>query len=327
MKMCFRFLVPALCVIGMAQAQITFMTTGSSRGAAANSFAGAGTGPDPFRTDATPDGTTAYAASTLSGSQFIFGFAKEVPSGTSSYDLGGTDLASGTELTLHFTGFSALPRYVAYTGGDLTGYTYDSGAGTLTISASTVNPVASGSDSTGATLNGAFGLMIETGGSHNFEGTVFRTNGYWGDIAALNGSYAGDLPLAGVNFNGTNGSGVEFGAYLTISYLNSIGINSPAECAAYLQKLGVSNNLAITRELFGYSGVDPLVSGVYTFGGASTLDLDGSGTDNYLLATYSNASWSEGNIGITAVPEPSSCALLAGLGVMIMASGLRRRVG
>ncbi len=311
-----------LCASSVALGQITFSTAGSSW--AGNSFYDIGGGT--VRTDSTPDGTTAYAAGAVNGTQFVFGFAKEVPANTGSYDLSSTDLTVGTALTLTFTGFSALPRYVAYTGGSLTGYTFNSGTGQLTLSATTINPVASAADSTGTTLNSAFGLIIETGGSHDFQGAVFRTDGYWGDVATLNGSYPGQLPLAGVNFDGVEGTSVAFDAYLTIEFLNSIGINSPAECAAYLQKAGVSNYLEITRQLFGYTGVDPLVSGVYTFGGASTLDFNSGGVDNYLVASYTNDSWSAGNIGVTAVPEPSAYALLAGLGVLGLVCWRRRRV-
>lgn len=310
-----------LCASSTVVGQITFSTAGSSW--AGNSFYNYGGGT--FTTDNSPDATTAFAAGSVSGTQFVFGFAKEVPVGTASYDLSSTDLTIGTALTLTFTGFSALPRYVAYTGGSLNGYTFDSGTGELTFSATTINPVASASDSTGTTLNSAFGLIIETGGSHDFQGAVFRTDGFWGDVAALNGSYAGQLPLAGVNFNGVDGTNVTFDAYLTIDFLNSIGITSPAECAAYLQKAGVSNYLEITRQLFGYSGVDPLVSGVYTFGGASSLDFNGAGVDNYLIASYGNDSWSAGNIGVTAVPEPATYALLAGLGVLGLACWRRHR--
>ncbi|MCC6415937.1 MAG: PEP-CTERM sorting domain-containing protein [Opitutaceae bacterium] len=324
----FRKITPlaaALFMAGAAEAQITFSTTGSSWNGV-SSFFGDGSVPNPFRTDDSPDGTTAFAAGSVNGSQYVFGFAKEAFVNAGSYDLSSTDLGAGTALTLNFTGFSALPRYVAYTGGVLTGYTFNSGTGNLTISATTVNPVASASDSSGSVLNSAFGLIIETGGSYDFQGTVFRTDGFWGDIATLNNGYSGELPLAGVNFNGTEGANVTFNAYLTIDFLNSIGINSPAECAAYLQKAGVSNYLTITRQLFGYSGSDPLITGGgYTFGGASTLDFNGSGVDNYLLATYANDTWSAGNIGVAAVPEPSTYALVLGLGAVAWVAFRRKR--
>lgn len=307
-----------------AEAQITFSTAGSNW-SGGSSFFGEGSGANPFRTDNSPDGTTAYAAGSMNGTQYIFGFAKETFVNTSSYDLSSTDLGAGTALTLTFTGFSALPRYVAYTGGVLTGYTFNSGTGTLSISATTVDPVASNSDLGGNTLNSAFGLIIETGGSYDFQGTVFRTDGFWGDIATLNNGYTGALPVAGVNFDGVNGTSVTFNAYLTISFLNSIGINSPAECAAYLQKAGVSNYLSITRQLFGFGGVDPVLSGVYTFGGDSTLDFNGDGVDNYLIAAYANNAWSAGNIGVAAVPEPSTYALFFGLGAVAWAAIRRKR--
>lgn len=314
------FLLPSY----IAHAQVGFSTSGSSWGPG-NSFFGDGSGANPFRTAQAPGGTTAYGAGSANGSQFVFGFAKEFPVDTSSYNLAETDLALGTSLTLVLTGFTALPKYVAYTGGSLTGYAFDSALGRLTLSATTVNAVPSSSVVSAGTLGSAFGLVVETGGGYDFGGSIFRTDGYWGDIASLNASYAGGLPLAGVNFSGSAGSSVTFEAYLTTGYLSTIGINTPAECAAYLQKQNTSSDLSITRQLFTAGGVDPnLPRGGYTFGGASSFDINGGGVaDNYIIAGYSNASWSEGNIGV--VPEPSTNALLvlstAVLGVCI----LRRR--
>lgn len=307
-----------------AQAQISFSTAASSWGASSNAFFGDGSEINPFRTTAAPGAATAYAAGTASGTQFVFGFAKEIPTSTASYDLAATDLGVGTSLTLVLTGFTALPKYVAFTGGALTGYSFSTSTGQLTLSATTVNAVPSFSVASGNTLGSAFGLVVETGGVYDFGGSIFRTDGYWNDLAPLNGSYDGSLPLAGVNFNGTAGSSATFDAYLTVEYLASIGINTPAECNAYLQKQNSSLALSITRQLFTTNGFDPdLPGGGYTWG-ESTFDIDGGGlADNYILATYSNASWSEGNIGV--VPEPSTSALLALSAAGLGAHALRRR--
>lgn len=234
-------------------------------------------------------------------------------------------------MSLQFTGVTSRPSYIAYTGGALTGYAYNSGTGTLSLTASSVDPAASASDPAGSTLGSAFGLIIETDTtSSDYQGTVFRTDGFWADLAGLNTGYAGTEPLAGVNFDGEAGQNVNFDAHLTVDYLSAIGINSPSQCMAYLQKAGTSEDqaLAVTRELFGYGGIDPsLTGGGYSFGGDSTFDFDGDGsTDNYLIANYSNSSWSEGNVGV--VPEPASAGLVSGfLTLTFLLTRRRRRIG
>lgn len=268
--------------------------------------------------------TTAYGGGMVDGTRYVFGFAHETVTSVSSYNLSGTDLGAGTTLHLQFTNLSAAPKYVAITGGALTSYTFDSGTGTLSLTASTINPVASASDATGNTLGSAFGLLIETGGSLDFGGTVFRTDMYWGDVSALAG-YAGTTYAAGLNASGQNGSLASFYAYLPVSFLNSVGINSPADCQAALQKNSVDGvALDITRELYAPS--DPGYSGSgYAYVAASTYDFNGAGIDNYILASYANSSWSNGDIGVTAVPEPATVALGLGLGVLALVAARRRR--
>lgn len=272
-----------------------------------------------------PSATNAYGGgATVNETQYVFGFADNFVTGISNYNLSATDLSAGTTLHLVFKDLTAAPKYVAFTGGALTSYTFDSGSGTLNLTASTINPVASASDSGGGTLNSAFGLMIETGGSLDFGGTVFRTDMYWGDISAL-ASYDGTNFTAGLNADGQNGELTSFYAYLPLSVLSAAGINSPADCEAALQKSGVDGvALDISRDLYAPS--DPnYAGGGYTYIDDSTYDFDGSGTDDYILATYSNSSWSDGNIGVTAVPEPSTYALILGALSLVGIAIHRRR--
>lgn len=317
--MSYRYLVGifALCLPYTALSQITFDGSSSSWGAG-NSFSDFGS-PGAWRTDVSPDGTTAYASGSSDGTYFTFGFANTTPSATADFDLSSTDLSAGTTLSLVFTGLSAAPNYVAITGGSITAYSYNSG--TLTLTASTVNPVASASDTTGATLGSAFGLILDYGSSNNLSGTVFQTNMYWGDMDGVVEGYAGDSPLAGLNADGFNGVEASFVAHLPLPFLQANGINSPADCIALVQKVGSSFTLGISRELHADSNLFDDVG--YTYAGASVFDLNGGGIDNYIEATYSNASWSDGNIGITAVPEASAYALL--LGALSLAGTTQRR--
>lgn len=256
-----------------------------------------------YFTDAVPNTTTAFAGGSLVGTQYIFGFlGTSSPTGVpADYDLSAKDLVNGTSLTLNFQ-LVARPKFVAYTGGSLTSYSYNSSSRVLTITASTTNPVGSASDTTGNTLGSAFGLMIETGASApDYLGAVFRTDMYWRDLGSMvtGGSYTGDSPLAGLNASGVNGTAATFYAYLPTAFLNTIGLSDVNSIGAIVQKAsGVSYGIDVTK--------------LSVAAGSSALDFDGGGADSYVLASYSNSSWSAGNIGIVAVPEPATYAAWLG---------------
>lgn len=146
---------------------------------------------------------------------------------------------------------------------------------------------------------------------------------YWGDMAAEASGYSGDSPIAGINADGLNGTSATFVAHLSVGFLQANGINSPNDCIALVQKSGGNYNITIVRELHASSNTFGDVG--YTYEGASTFDLYGSGNDDYVKATYSNSVWSAGNIGITAVPEPSTYALIMGALSLVGLVAHRRR--
>lgn len=317
-------------------AQITLNSAGSYWGPG-NTFYGSGSmdAGDPYRTIETPWfspallASTAFAVNNMNGSRYEFVFAnylsKDYPENISSYDLSGTALTASTPLVLQFTNLGAVPKYIAYTGGDLFSLSYSSeNNGTLTLRTSVINPVASFSDPTGSLLQAGFGLMIETGGDLDFGGAVFQTDMYLFDISPLDTGYAGQDLLAGVNANGQNGSLVTFTGYFPTDFMAAeFGITSVADVEAAVQKASTSFSLDVTRTYFAADGIDPAGEG-YTFGGSSTFDFDGGGTvDNTLVVTYSNNSWSSGNIGI--VPEPSTSLLLLLSGAAFAPRRMRRR--
>lgn len=258
---------------------------------------------------------------------FVFGLANaSTPTTAAHYDVSSA-VAANTAFTLTFTGLSSVPKYIAYTGGALTSYSYNSG--TLTLTASTINPVASASDTTGNTLGSAFGLLIVTGGSFDFSGTVFRTDMYWEDLSPLQ-NYAGTTYVAGLNAAGQNGATASFYAYLPNSLLAANGLTQPDDAIARLQK---SVGTPVTLDglnLAIYAGGDPGFTGQTTswnYAGTSSFNFNGGANDDYTLASYANSSWSDGNIGIaaaSAVPEPSTYAALFGSLALLTALWRRR---
>lgn len=287
----------------------------------------------------TSDGGVLYSGLTSTGiyfgtkqvdaNTFAFGLASaSTPTTAANYDVSSA-IAANTSITLTFTGLSSVPKYLAYTGGALTNYSYS--GGTLTLTASTVNPVASASDTTGNTLGSAFGLLIVTGGSFNFDGTVFRTDMFWQDVNPLQ-NYAGTTYVAGLNAAGQNGATASFYAYLPSSFLAANGLTQPDDAIARLQK---SVGTPVTLDglsLAIYAGSNPGFSGQTTswnYAGTSAFNFNGGANDDYILATYANSSWSDGNIGIaaaSAVPEPATYAALFGSLALLTALWRRRAI-
>jgi hypothetical protein len=308
-----------LGIAGSLSAQPAFNAASSTWGAGSTAFFNVGGGV--YATTNPSGGTAAYSSLVSVTDAYLFGFARETPTTVGSYNLSATDLTAGTSLHLVFSGLTTL-NYIAYTGGLVTAYSYNSATGALTLDVSTVNPVASASDPTGANLGSAFGMMLSTGGSNNFGGTIFRTDMYWGDIMGMQ-TYPGTTPIAGVNASGIDGQAITFDAYLPMSFLNANGINQPSDASALVQKAGTELPLGITATYYG-PGEPGFAGGGYTYGGLSVVDFTGGGVDPFILGRYTNSSWSQGNIGITAVPEPSSYVLA--FGAVALVAALRRRI-
>lgn len=315
----------ALVCAGLGSAQ-TFVTSGSSWGAS-GSFSGTGSVGqliDGF----TPNGIY-YGTAQPDAHTFVFGLVNTpTPTGaTAQYNLSGA-MAAGTPITLSFTGLTARPDYLAYTGGPLTAYNYNAGTGTLTLTTNLVNPVASASDPTSTTLLSTFGLMIVTGSAHNFGGTIFQTGMFWEDVSPL-ANYSGTSYLAGVNAAGINGQTASFYAYLPLAFLQDNGIGQPDDAQAVVQKSSGDGIVLSNLVLDFYTSANPLFAGqstTWNYAGPSAFNLDGlAGNDDFVRATYTNSSWSDANMGIAAVPEPSTYAVL--LGLAALGAAWRRRRG
>lgn len=314
------------CLLATGSVCAQTFSLGSSSWGSGGTFQGSASGGSLLTSGLSASGAY-FGTSQPDANTYVFGLVNtSSPTGAiAEYNLASTSLTAGTSLSLTFTGLSSLPDYLAYTGGALTAYSYSSG--TLTLTLSTVNPVASASDTTGATLGSVFGLMIVNGSSRDFSGTVFRTDMFWDDLNPL-ANYAGTTFVAGLNAAGQNGVTATFNAYLPMAFLSANGITSPAAAEARLQKSGQSGVLLSSLDLDIYASANPGFAGegtVWSYAGTSAFNLDGTaGNDDYVLATYGNASWSDGNIGITAVPEPAAWAALLGT-VALLWTARRRR--
>lgn len=316
----------SLAFAGFVSAQS--FTTGSSSWGAAGTFSGTSSAGQLIN-GMTPNGIY-YGAAQPDANTYVFGLVNTAtPSGaTSQYNLSSA-MAAGTSITLSFTGLTAMPDYIAYTGGALTAYNYNSTAGTLTLTTNLVNPVASASDPTSSTLLSSFGLMIVTGSAHNFGGTVFQTGMFWDDVNPL-ANYSGTNFVAGVNADGINGQTASFYAYLPMAFLQANGITQPDNAQAVVQKSTGSATVLSNLTLDIYAAANPGFSEqstTWSYAGPSAFNLDGvAGNDDFVRATYTNSSWSDANLGLTAVPEPSTFALIFGSLALLTAQWRRRAI-
>jgi hypothetical protein len=194
-----------LLVVATVVGQTVFSTSGSSWGTGGSgTFSGTGSAGALLANGTTPN-SIYYVAGTPDVNTAYFALVNNATPTYAASDFNvNSAMSAGTTITVKFTGLTARPDYVAYTGGALTAYSYNSAAGTLTLSANLVDPVASASDPTSMTLRSTFGVLIKSGTGYDFNGTVFQTGMYFNDVAPL-ANYSGTNYVAGVNASGING--------------------------------------------------------------------------------------------------------------------------
>lgn len=213
------------------------------------------------------------------------------------FNIAGENGSSG-DVILTFGNVSNLD-FVAYTGGEMKGYVYNSTNSTLSITLSAVT--AAGSENNAGGGQTLLGLVIVTGANTGYGGAVFRTDMYWGDIKMQSSdlSYGDTSALPGSNFSGNDGDMVNFDYYIKQSVLENLG-QSPVtdidKCKFRFKKAnGTEVDPTITVKYYTTDGNGTTWNNNETPDGTTTFDFDGGGVDNYVNASVQNDSWSSAN--------------------------------
>ncbi|MDG0965450.1 MAG: carboxypeptidase-like regulatory domain-containing protein [Opitutales bacterium] len=145
-------------------------------------------------------------------------------------ELNNTNLPAGTKLNLTFTYEMGPPRYFLVSGAKVSAFKHrlpDYGkAGSFTISAETVAPVASASNP-GGSIGSTFGIVVEMSGDRFYEGTIFETNIVCLDLSSAEFSSPWD-PVASFTLNGKSGTDTAVRAYIPRKLLSDYyGLMNP----------------------------------------------------------------------------------------------------
>ena len=155
-------------------------------------------------------------------------------------NLADTDLPAGTELKLKFTYDFGPVRYIAVNGAEITAFTHKmpdwEGPGCITITAKTVDPPATASDTDGSLVGSSFGMMIEMGGEYWYEGAIFLTDTLWSDVNQPQYTSPWE-PVAAFNVAGQDGASANFTSYMPLRLANErFGIWRPQDLSAAVLK-------------------------------------------------------------------------------------------
>ena len=154
-------------------------------------------------------------------------------------NLADTDLPAGTELKLKFTYDFGPVRYIAANGAEITAFAHKmpdwEGPGCITITAKTVDPPATASDTDTPLVGSSFGMLIEMGGEYWYEGAIFLTDALWSDVNQPQYTSPWE-PVAAFNA-GQDGASVNLTSYMPLSLANGrFGIWRPQDLSAAILK-------------------------------------------------------------------------------------------
>lgn len=254
-------------------------------------YAGGGSAP----TDFVPSGSSGNAY----GFSLLPQAINDPANGTSDdFDIDSKNGSSG-DVTFNFSGVSDFD-FVAYTGGELQEYSYNSSASTLSITFSAIT--AAGSENNPGGGQKLLGMVIITGANTDFGGAVFRTDMYWGDVQMQlsDTSYGDTSDFPGSNFSGNDGDMVNFDYYINQSVLenlNQFPVTDIDQCSFRFTKAdGTIVKPVINVEYYTTDGNGTAWNNNESPDGTSTFDFNGDGTvDNYVNASVQNDSWSSAN--------------------------------
>lgn len=192
--------------------------------------------------------------------------------------------------------------FIAYTGGLLSKYNYNSSTKKLSISFSAVSVAASGTNLTGGQV--LLGMVLVTNQGTGFGGAVFRTDLFWGDIkmqqtATGSFSYGDTSNFPGSNFFGKDKSLIHFDFYISQNVLvglNQYPVTELDKCTFTFTKSDGTQIIPAKSVKYYTTDGQATSWGGTQIDGTSNFDFNGDGTkDNYVNVSVSNDSWSSAN--------------------------------
>ncbi|NKB74380.1 MAG: hypothetical protein GKR83_07670 [Synechococcus sp. s2_metabat2_7] len=319
---------------GLDKDDYIFDIGGLTYGVNGDSFIGQIEGPSlVYRSDLIPDSTTSFtegADPNVSGAYTVtaIGFSNKIPQGDdivfSDYNIAGDDISNQAKFKVHFYGGEQL-SHVNISGATVStnaGYKYSqtAGSGTTTVAddiwtlelkldAGQPAKTTSVSDNTGAEIIGVMFNSVsaeDVGGSNDYGGSVFRTNGFYLDIDLMSSDYKFSDLSPGFAIDGTNGEEVDFDFYFTKNYLErTFAVDFDAIDGGFAGT-GLTNVDENNDHLGSYIDVSKPGSLSELRLPVTITDVSGTtagGLTDLYEVDFKNSSWSQANLSMVYGPS------------------------